>query len=219
MTFQDRKEAGKALARRLGHYRGRNDVLVLGVPRGGAVLAAEVAEALEAPLDVFLCRKLGVPGEAQLAFGAVAPGGVRVLDEEIISALEISPEEIERVTREEQQELDRRERAYRAGRPFPKLIGRVAILVDDGIATGASMLAAVRALRAFSPARMVVSVPVSSSPARERLSKEVDEFVCLAAPAAFYVVAQFYKAFPQVSDEEVVALLDRYARPAAQPAA
>lgn len=219
MIFRDREEAGKTLAKRLVEYARRDDVVVLAVPRGGVTVAFEVAQALEAPLDVFVCRKLGAPGEAQLAFGAVAPGGVRVLDQEMISALGISPEEIEAVTLEQQKELERRERTYRGARPFPNLKGRVAILVDDGIATGSSMLAAVRALREFDPARIVVAVPVTSLPAWKRLGAEVDQFVCLDAPPAFYAIAQFYEDFSQVSDEEVQALLERSARRPARTAA
>ncbi len=212
MIFRDRTEAGKALGGRLGHYAGREDVIVLGIPRGGITVAFEVAQALRAPLEAFICRKLGAPGEAQLAFGAVAPGGVRVLDQEIISALGISQEEIEAVTAEQRTELERRERLYRGTRAFPSLKGSVAILVDDGIATGSSMLAALRALRELDPARIVVAVPVASQPARARLSREADEFVCLEAPRAFYAIAQFYDNFDQVSDEEAQALLERSAR-------
>ncbi len=212
MIFRDRTEAGKALAGRLAHYAGREETIVLGIPRGGITVAFEVAQALGAPLEAFICRKLGTPGEAQLAFGAIAPGGVRVLDSEIISALGISREDIEAVTAEQRRELERRERLYRGDRAFPNLKGRVAILVDDGIATGSSMLAAVRALRELDPARIVVAVPVASQPARARFGREADEFICLEAPRAFYAIAQFYDNFEQVSDEQVVALLERSAR-------
>jgi putative phosphoribosyl transferase len=212
MIFRDRTEAGKALAGRLGHYAGREDVIVLGIPRGGVTVAFEVAQALAAPLEAFICRKLGTPGEAQLAFGAIAPGGVRVLDQKIISALGISGEDIETITSEQRKELERREQLYRGDRPVPSVKGRVAILVDDGIATGSSMLAALRALRKLDPGRIVVAVPVASQPARARLSQEADEFVCLDAPRAFYAIAQFYDNFEPVTDEEVQALLERSAR-------
>jgi putative phosphoribosyl transferase len=217
MIFRNREEAGRALAKRLGKYAGREQVVVLGIPRGGVAVGFEVAQALAAPLEVFVCRKLGAPGEAQLAFGAVAPRGVRVLDRETIAVLGIAPEEIEAVTREQRKELERRERAYRGDRPFPDLKGCVAILVDDGIATGSSMLAAVRALREFEPARIVAAAPVASQAAERRISREADEFVCLDAPAAFYAIAQFYDDFSQVSDEEVQALLERSARLACPP--
>jgi putative phosphoribosyl transferase len=212
VIFRDRSEAGKALAKRLGHYAGQENLIVLGIPRGGISVAFEVAQALEAPLEAFICRKLGAPGEAQLAFGAIGPGGVRVLDAEIISALGISKEEIEATTLEQQKELERRERLYRGDRAFPKIQGRVAILVDDGVATGSSMLAAVKALGKLDPARIVVAVPVASQAARARLSREADEFICLDAPRAFYAIAQFYDDFEQVPDEQVQALLERSAR-------
>lgn len=178
MNFANRTEAGQQLALRLRQYANRDDVIVLGAPRGGVPVAFEVATDLKAPLDVFVLRKLGVPGREELAFGAIASGGVQILDRDIVESLGISGLEIERVTRAEEQELERRERAYRGGRPPLAVGGLTVILVDDGIATGSSMRAAIRALRQMKPARIVVAVPVAPPSTCNRLQFEVDELVC-----------------------------------------
>ncbi|HUX67509.1 MAG TPA: phosphoribosyltransferase family protein [Terriglobales bacterium] len=212
--FADRTEAGRALATRLRHYAERDDVVVLGIPRGGAPVAMEVAAALRAPWDVFLARKLGVPGEEELAFGAVAGGGVRVLDQEIIRQCGLSAATVEEVTERQRRELERREVAFRAGRAAVGLEGKVAILVDDGIATGASMRAAVEALRGHHPARIVVAVPVAPLEARERMAPPADEYVCVHEAAGFAAVGDFYQDFRQVGDAEVQALLARAPRAA-----
>ena len=176
---------------------------------GGVPVAFEVAEALHLPLDVFLLRKLGVPGHEEVAFGAIASGGVRVLDRQIIQALSMSNFDIEAITAREQKELKRRELAYRDERPRLPIAGRIAILVDDGVATGASLLAGIHALRQLQPAKIVVAVPVAPPATYDRLTREVDEFVCVAAPEPFRAVGLFYDDFSQVSDEEVVDLLKR----------
>jgi putative phosphoribosyl transferase len=207
--FEDRTQAGRLLAQRLQEYAGRADVIVLGAPRGGVPVAFEVATALHVPLDVFVLRKLGVPGREELAFGAIASGGVRVLDYEIIDALEIPNSVVERVTQMEKQELVRREQTYRAGRKPLDVAGRTVILVDDGIATGASVAAGIGALRQMKPGRLVVAVPVAPESTARRLRKIADEIVCLETPGMFYGVGQFYADFSQVSDDEVRNLIDR----------
>ena len=179
MIFSNRTEAGQKLALQLKQYAKRDDVIVLGAPRGGVPVAFEVATDLRAPLDVFMLRKLGVPGREELAFGAIASGGVRILDRDIVEGLGITGLDIERVTRAEEQELERRERAYRGGRPPLDVSGLTVILVDDGIATGSSMRAAIRALRQMNPARIVIAVPVAPPATCSRLQSEVDELVCL----------------------------------------
>jgi len=213
-NFVDRTDAGRLLAARLNGYSNRRDVLVLGIPRGGVQVAFEVATQLSAPLDVFLLRKLGVPGEEELAFGAIASGGVRVLDPETIAAFSISEEEIERITNMELTELHRRETAYRGDRPPLNLQGKTVILVDDGIATGSSMRAGVKALRQLHPGRIVVAVPVAPLRAVNQLSGEVDQIVCVRNPLFFQAIGQFYDDFSQVSDEEVLAMLGSAPRPA-----
>jgi predicted phosphoribosyltransferase len=212
-AFRDRTDAGRALAARLGEYAGREDVLVLGLPRGGIPVAFEVARALGAPLDVFLVRKLGVPGREELAMGAIASGGVRLLNDEVVNTLRIDPDTIDRVAAEEQTELERRERAYRDGRPAPDPSGKTAILVDDGLATGASMRAAVRALRDLGPARVVVAVPVAAEATCQEFADEVDQVVCALTPEPFYAVGFWYEDFSQTTDEEVRDLLARAGRP------
>lgn len=212
MIFSNRTEAGQKLALQLKQYAKRDDVIVLGAPRGGVPVAFEVATDLRAPLDVFMLRKLGVPGREELAFGAIASGGVRILDRDIVEGLGITGLDIERVTRAEEQELERRELAYRGGRPPLDVSGRTVILVDDGIATGSSMRAAIRALRQMNPARIVIAVPVAPPATCSRLQSEVDELVCLDKPEPFYGVGQFYDDFSQVSDEEVKELLERASR-------
>lgn len=209
MLFRNRAEAGKALARLLAEYADREDVLVLGLPRGGVPVAYEVAAALRAPLDVFLVRKLGVPGAQEVAMGAIASGGLRVLDVPLIRRLQIPAQAVDFVTRAEESELERRERAYRADRPPLQAAGRTVILVDDGLATGASMRAAISAVRRLGPRAVVVAVPVAPRSAREDLSPFTDRFVCVATPEPFMAVGRFYEDFEQTTDEEVRALLER----------
>ena len=210
--YRDRIEAGRALAMALEEYRGRSDVVVLGLPRGGVPVAAEVATALGAPLDVFVVRKLGVPGHEEFAMGAIATGGVRVIDRATVEGLDIPAYAIEEAVEREGRELERRERQYRGGRPAPNIDGRVAILVDDGLATGASMRAAVKALRNLEPARIVVAVPVGASETCRRLELEADEVVCAMAPADFRAVGLWYEDFSQTSDEEVQSAIARAQR-------
>ncbi|MCI0394568.1 MAG: phosphoribosyltransferase [Chloroflexi bacterium] len=207
--FRDRQDAGRRLAQELPHYAGRSDVVVLALPRGGVPVAFEVAQALNAPLDIFLVRKLGVPGHEELAMGAIASGGVRVINEDIVQALEIPNQVVDVVARREQQELERRERAYRGDRPKVALSGRTVILVDDGLATGASMRAAVAGVRAQDPAAVVVAVPTAAPETCERFEDEVDEIVCAETPQPFYGVGLWYQNFSQTTDEEVKSLLRR----------
>jgi putative phosphoribosyl transferase len=208
VRFRDRAEAGRALARALSHYAGRDDVIVLALPRGGVPVAAEVAKELAAPLDVFVVRKLGVPGHEELAMGAIASGGVLVLDDGVLRWLGISEEQLQRALTRELDELRRREAAYRNGRPLPDLKGKTVILVDDGLATGASMQAAARAVRRHQPARIVIAVPVASRATCDQFRDDVDEVVCAVTPEPFYAVGNWYEEFSQTSDEEVRELLD-----------
>jgi putative phosphoribosyl transferase len=210
-AFPNRSEAGRFLATRLSKYSGRDDVIVLGLPRGGVPVAYEVAQALRVPLDVFIVRKLGVPGFEELAVGAIASGGVRVLNEEVVSALPNSDEVIDTVTQQETAELERREREYRDGRPAPEINGRTIILIDDGLATGATMRAAVKALRQRGAARIVVAVPVGPSDTCREFEDVADEVVCASAPEFFQAVGQYYEDFSQTSDQEVRDLLARAA--------
>ncbi len=207
ILFRDRQDAGRALARRLMFYAGRSDVTVLALPRGGVPVALQVAQALNAPLDVFLVRKLGLPGHKELAMGAIASGGVRVLDPVILREYHVSKGEVVRVTAVELKELKRRETAYRAGRPPLDVRGRTVILVDDGLATGSSMRAAVEALAPLSPARVVVAVPVAPHSTVLLLERLTNEVVCLATPEPFLAVGMFYEEFEQISDEQVRDLL------------
>jgi predicted phosphoribosyltransferase len=209
IRFRDRREAGRFLASRLAHYAGRPDVVVLALPRGGVPVAYEVARALNAPLDVFLVRKLGVPGHEELAMGAVATGGVRVLNERVVRALGMPAHVIDAVAQREQAELARRERAYRQGRPPPDVRGKTVILVDDGLATGATMRAAIRALRQIAPTRIVVAVPTASRDTCEALAAQVDEVVCATTPEPFYGVGAWYEDFSQTTDDEVRDMLAR----------
>jgi predicted phosphoribosyltransferase len=209
--YRDRREAGRYLATKLADYSDRPGVLVLGLPRGGVPVADEVARALGAPLDVFLVRKLGVPGHEELAFGAIATGGVRLLNDDVVRGLGIPPDVIDRVAAAERAELERREREYRGNRPAPDVRGRTVILVDDGLATGASMRAAVAALRQGQPARIVVAVPIAAASTCEEFRDEVDEVVCARTPEPFYAVGLGYQDFSQTTDEEVRDLLRRAA--------
>ena len=207
--FATRRKAGKVLATKLAAYANRADVVVLGLPRGGVPVAYEVAEALRAPLDVFLVRKLGVPGHEELAMGAIASSGVRVLNEDIISLLHIPESVIETVAHREQQELERREQLYRSDHPKADLQGHTVILVDDGLATGSTMRAAAVALRQMRPARIVVAVPVGAHETCDEFREEVDEVICAVTPEPFRAVGASYVDFSQTNDEEVRHLLQK----------
>ncbi|MBE9169774.1 phosphoribosyltransferase [Pleurocapsales cyanobacterium LEGE 06147] len=211
MLFQDRIEAGQRLAQKLTAHANRRDVLVLGLPRGGVPVAFEVAKALNAPLDVFLVRKLGVPGHKELAMGAIASGGVRILNEEIVKSLGLSEEEIARVAAQEQRELERREQVYRGDRLPLEVSDRLVILVDDGLATGATMHAAAVAIRQQHPKRIIAAVPVSAPETCNEFQVEVDEIICAETPRPFFAVGLWYKEFSQTSDAEVRDLLQRAA--------
>ena len=206
-TFRDRREAGRVLAEELAAYRGKDGLLVLGLARGGVPVAWEVAAALRAELDVFLVRKLGVPQWSELAMGALASGGGVVMNDNVLSSLGISDEQVREVVDRETAELNRREQAYRGGRPVADPHGKTVIVVDDGIATGASMLAAVRALRASSPESIVVAVPVGPQSVSKLLAQEADDVVCATMPNDFEAVGQVFIDFHQVSDDEVRELL------------
>ena len=210
--FSNRTEAGRLLAEKLLKYAGRADVIVLGLPRGGVPVAFEVAQRLGAPFDVFIVRKLGVPGFEELAVGAIASGGVRVLNEDVMRAIPNVNEVIELVTAKETAELERREQSYRDGRSAPELRDRIVILVDDGLATGATMRAAVKALRQCGAARIVVAVPVGPPDTCREIEEEADETVCATTPEFFQAVGQYYEDFSQTSDEEVRELLARAAQ-------
>jgi putative phosphoribosyl transferase len=207
--FRDRVHAGRVLAQQLKHYADRPDVLVLALPRGGVPVGFEVSTALHVPLDVFLVRKLGVPGHEELAMGAIASGGVRVLNDDVIGSLNLHQNAIDRAAAIEQGELDRRERLYRGDRPSPDLKDRIVILTDDGLATGSTMRAAAQAVRQHHPARLVVAVPTAAVETCEEFRSEVDEVVCAVTPAPFYAVGLWYEEFSQTSDEEVRDLLAR----------
>ncbi len=208
MLYSDRRDAGRALARALVRFADRPDVLVLALPRGGVPVAFEVATALRSPLDVFLVRKLGMPGHEEYAMGAIASGGVRVVEEALVRRFEIPFAVVERIVEREERELRRRERAYRGDRPPVELAGMTAILVDDGLATGSSMRAAVEAARRRGARRIVVAVPVGPVEAVRDLSRLADEVICLVTPAPFIAVGRFYEDFGQTSDTEVVGLLE-----------
>jgi putative phosphoribosyl transferase len=209
MIFRDRTEAGKHLATKLLSYKNGSDVLVLALPRGGVPVAFEVAQALRVPLDIFLVRKLGVPGHEELAMGAIATGGVRVLNEDIVDYLCIPEHIIEAIAAEELAELRRRELAYRGDRPEPDVRGKTVILVDDGLATGSTIRAAAQALRQQEPARIVVAVPVSAPETCDEYRMGVDEIICAITPESFFGVGQWYLDFSQTTDEEVRDLLKR----------
>jgi predicted phosphoribosyltransferase len=214
--FKDREHAGKVLADRLKSYAERPDVIVLALPRGGVPVGYEVASALQTPLDVFVVRKLGAPGQEELAMGAIASGGIRVMNPDVLQALRVPQSVIDEVVANEARELARRERLYRGDRPFPDLKGRTVILVDDGLATGSTMRAAAQALRQHQPARIVVAVPTAAAETCQDLRNEVDETVCVITPEPFYAVGLWYEEFSQTSDDEVRDLLARSFR---QPAA
>ncbi|EDY18700.1 phosphoribosyltransferase [Chthoniobacter flavus Ellin428] len=209
LIFHDRREAGRILASHLRNYTGREDVIVLGLARGGVPVAFEVARQIGVPLDVFVVRKLGVPGHEELAMGAIASGGVRVLNPSVMRCLNEPERALAASTLEQTRELTRREADYREGRSPLALRGQTAILVDDGLATGASMRAAIAALRQQGVARIVVAVPVAAPEICEEFEDEVDEFICASKPSYFHSVGEFYKDFSQTTDEEVRELLAR----------
>ena len=200
-------DAGRELARHLDDHAGRDDVIVLGLPRGGVPVASEVARALRLPLDVFLVRKLGVPGHDELAMGAIASGGVRVVNRDVVEAAGISSEQLDRAVERESLELERRAGAYRGERPPPVVAGKTVILVDDGLATGSTMRAAVEALKQQGAGRIVVAVPVAARQTCEELARHVDEIVCARTPEPFYAVGLWYDDFSQTGDDEVRKLL------------
>ena len=203
MRFLNREDAGRQLAAHLAHYAGRSDVIVLGLPRGGVPVAGEVAQRLHAPLDVFLVRKLGVPGHPELGMGAIAEGGVEVLSDDLIRDLGIPQRVVQQVAVRERMELDRRDALYRRGRTLPPVRGHIVILVDDGLATGSTMQAAVTALRRLEPARVVVAAPVGARDTCARLKLFADEVVCVEMPEPFHAVGLWYEQFAQTTDEEV----------------
>ena len=209
--FRDRIEAGRTLAGELMRYAGRDDVVVLALPRGGVPVAFEVATALNVPMDVFVVRKLGLPGREEFAIGAVASGGVRVLNEEVVRSYRIPKATIDSIAQREQWELERRERVYRNGRPMPELTNKTIILVDDGLATGTTMRAAVTALRPYKPARIIIAVPTAPPDTCKKFEEEVDEVVCATTPQPFWAIGALYEDFSQTTDEEVRSLLDRAA--------
>jgi putative phosphoribosyl transferase len=208
IPFRDRRDAGKKLAQELLHYANRSDVIVLALPRGGVPVAYEVALALNAPLDIFIVRKLGLPSQEELAIGAIASGGIRVLNEDIIRALHISEETINHVAQHELQELQRREHLYRGAYPAPEVHDRIVILIDDGLATGASMRAAVAGLRTQNPKRIVVAVPTAAPETCEAFENEVDEIICAITPHPFLGVGRWYEDFSQTTDEGVRLFLE-----------
>jgi putative phosphoribosyl transferase len=210
--FADRSEAGRELGNALApRYAGRDDVLVLGLPRGGVPVAYEVARVLDAPLDVFVVRKLGMPGHEEFGIGAIATGGFRVVDDEVLRAYGIDELTLQRLVDQERRELERREKLYRDDRPFPAVRARIAILVDDGLATGSTMRAAIAALRHASPKEIVVAVPVAAPETAANIANEADTFMCLETPDPFYAVGLWYIDFDQTSDAEVHDLLERAA--------
>lgn len=212
VRFANRADAGRRLAEDLKAYAGRSDTIILALPRGGVPVGYEVAKALGAPLDVFVVRKLGLPWQEELAMGAIASGGIRLLNRSVIDAAGVSPEEIDQIAAEEQAELERRERRYRGERPFPDLAGKTVVLIDDGLATGATMKAAVAAVRQKRPNRVVVAVPVAALETCRDFQTVADEIVCAEAPEPFYAVGMWYDDFDQTTDEEVHELLEKAKR-------
>ncbi|BAB73694.1 phosphoribosyltransferase [Anabaena sp. FACHB-709] len=209
MLFKDRTVAGQVLAKKLADYANRSNVLVLALPRGGVPVGFEVARALNAPLDVLVVRKLGVPDNEELAMGAIASGGVRILNQSIVNDIQISDEVIARVAVQEERELERRESMYRGDRPFPNLKGQTVILVDDGLATGATMWAAIIAVRQQQPKEIVIAVPVAAPETCEEMQSKVEKIFCANTPSPFYSVGMWYEKFPQTTDDEVRELLNK----------
>ena len=207
--FRDRKEAGKLLAEQLVTYANQQNVIVLALPRGGVPVGFEIAQALHVPLDVIVVRKLGVPGQEELAMGAIATGGIRILNKDVVQFLDISDEVIDEITTHEIQELERRERLYRGERPAYDISGRTVILVDDGIATGATMQAAVAAIKLRQPSRIIIAVPTAAPSTCDEFAVEVDELVCVIRPEPFIAVGYWYRQFSQTSDEDVRSLLEQ----------
>jgi predicted phosphoribosyltransferase len=207
--FANRTEGGRRLAAALSAYRGKAGTIVIGLPRGGVVTAAAVAESLALPLDVLVVRKLGTPGYEELAMGAIGPGGVRVLNDDVIASLRVPSSKIDEVARREQIELERRERRYRGNRPPLDFAGRTVIVIDDGLATGSTMFAAIAVIRQHKPARIVLAVPVAPLETLERFRPVVDELVCVETPEPFQAVGCWYRDFAQVEDEEVIQILER----------
>lgn len=213
--FDDRADAGERLARHLQQYAGRDDVVILALPRGGVPVAYEIAAALDAPLDVFLMRKLGVPGHEELAMGAIASGGVRVLNESVVDALDVPTAVLDAVAEKERRELQRREELYRDGRPPVDVSGKIVIVVDDGLATGSTMRAAVHALRSREPKKLIVAVPVAAPETCEAFADEVDATICAETPQPFFGVGLWYRNFSQTSDDTVRELLGKAEQPVA----
>lgn len=209
MKFRDRQEAGRVLAERLRSYAGRDDVVVLALPRGGVPVGFEVARELDAPLDVFVVRKLGVPGQEELAMGAIASGGVRVLNREVVGSMGITERMVDAVAERELEELERRETLYRGRAEMPAVEGKVVMLVDDGLATGSTMRAAAAAVRRLGPSRVVIAVPVGATSTCREMEESADEVVCAATPEPFYAVGLWYENFDQTTDDEVRELLER----------
>lgn len=212
-VFSDRRDAGARLGRHIAAHRPVGELLILGLPRGGVPVAAEVADALDAPLDVLIVRKLGAPFNPELAIGGIALGGVAVYNERIVEQLGLSDETLETIRHRELEELERRDRAYRGSRPLPSLEGKTVIIVDDGIATGATMYAAAKACRLMHPARVIVAVPTSSIDARDWLEEVADEVIALSTPEPYVAVGAWFERFEQLSDAEVLEILERHRGP------
>lgn len=210
MNYDDRYQAGRVLVDLLKNYAKRTDVIVLALPRGGVPVGYEIAQKLSLPLDIFIVRKLGVPGHEELAMGAIASGGITVLNEEIVNLLHISTEAIDTIQKSEQEELLRREQVYRGKKPFPELSGKTIILVDDGIATGYTMRAAIAALKQKKPAKLIVAIPVAARSTCDEIAPLVDEIICPMRPVNFYAVGLWYNDFSQTTDEEVMQLLQQH---------
>lgn len=213
MRFRDRRHAGKELAAKLSHYANKAEVVVLGLPRGGVVIGDEVARAIDAPLDIFMVRKMGMPGQEELAIGAIATGGTRVLNYHVVQTYDVSPSTIDEIAEREHRELLRRENAYRSGRLPLNVRGKTVIVVDDGLATGATMRAAVSALEKHHPTARIVAVPVASMHGYDDIGAVVDEIVCLETPSEFESIGQFYDDFSETTDEDVTAILSRSKAP------
>ncbi len=210
MNYDDRYQAGRVLVDSLKNYAKRTDVIVLALPRGGVPVGYEIANKLSLPLDIFIVRKLGVPGHEELAMGAIASGGITILNDEIVNLLHISTEAIDKIQKSEQEELLRRERVYRGKKPSPELLGKTIILVDDGIATGYTMRAAIAALKQKKPAKLIVAIPVAARSTCAEIAPLVDELICPMRPVNFYAVGLWYDNFSQTTDEEVMQLLQQY---------